>query len=225
MRLEAAGGEIAMKHILRVMFKGLVVVLPIGLTIYVFWWLATSVESLLRPLMVSLLPEQGLLRYQPGMGILAAVVLIFLIGLLTYGVLFRRLFKVMDLLMERLPLLGSVYGGVRDLMDMMSRSTGGNQLGQVVSVEIAGDMRLIGFITQREEGIPEAFRGESGDDEQTVAVYLPMSYQIGGFTIFLPKRCVQPVDMRVEEAMRYALTAGMSTQRQSPVLDETDKGK
>ena len=47
-----------------------------------------------------------------------------------------------------------------------------------------------------------------GDDE--VAVYLPMSYQIGGYTLLLPRRCLTPLEMGFEDAMRFVITAGLS---------------
>jgi uncharacterized membrane protein len=66
-------------------------------------------------------------------------------------------------------------------------------------------LRLIGFITREDFGdLPV---GIGGDD--AVAVYLPMSYQIGGFTTMVPRSAVQPVDMSIEQAMRFAVTAGM----------------
>ena len=49
-------------------------------------------------------------------------------------------------------------------------------------------------------------------DDQTVAVYLPMSYQLGGFTLMVPKDKITPVDMKVDQAMQFVLTAGVSAE-------------
>ena len=66
--------------------------------------------------------------------------------------------------------------------------------------------RLIGFITRDEFGeLPPGIR-----DDDTLAVYFPMSYQIGGFTMMVPRLAVQPIDMSIEQAMRFVVTAGMS---------------
>jgi uncharacterized membrane protein len=67
-------------------------------------------------------------------------------------------------------------------------------------------LRLIGFITREDFGDLPAGIGGDGN----VAVYLPMSYQIGGFTTMVPRSAVQPIDMSIEQAMRFAVTAGMS---------------
>jgi len=81
---------------------------------------------------------------------------------------------------------------------------------QVVSVTLPGtQIRLMGFVTRSEFGdLPEGV-GKVGE----VAVYLPMSYQIGGYTLFLPREQAVPVHMSREEAMKFILTAGLKTTR------------
>jgi uncharacterized membrane protein len=79
-------------------------------------------------------------------------------------------------------------------------------------------MRLIGFLTR--EKVPEL---QSVGEQDRIAVYVPMIYQIGGFTLFVPRESVQPVDMNAEDAMRLELTAGLGKQ-QSPLVDEVDHG-
>ena len=73
-------------------------------------------------------------------------------------------------------------------------------------MRFAENLHLIGFVTR------EDFRGTPFGlaDADTVAVYLPMSYQIGGYTVLLPRRLIEPIDMSVEDALRFAVTAGMS---------------
>ena len=67
-------------------------------------------------------------------------------------------------------------------------------------------MEVIGFVTQAvEEDLPEGFRGDGN-----ILVYLPMSYMIGGYAVLMPRSAVRPVDMNMEEAMRFTLTAGVT---------------
>ena len=56
--------------------------------------------------------------------------------------------------------------------------------------------------------------------EGEVAVYLPMSYQVGGYTVMVPRASINPVQMSREEAMRFVLTAGLKTENKQPVLPE-----
>ena len=67
-------------------------------------------------------------------------------------------------------------------------------------------MEAIGFVTQEDpERLPESFR-----DRDSVLVYLPMSYMVGGYTVLVPRDHIQPCKMSMDEAMRFALTAGIT---------------
>ena len=78
---------------------------------------------------------------------------------------------------------------------------------QVVAVSIGNQgMKVIGFVTQAVSArLPEGLQ-----DEESILVYLPLSYMIGGYTVLLPRSAVQPLDMSMEEAMRFTLTAGVT---------------
>ena len=81
---------------------------------------------------------------------------------------------------------------------------------RVVLVTMPGsEMKLMGFVTRDDfRDVPDAL-----GTEKTVAVYLPMSYQLGGFTVMIPQASVEPIDMDMEQAMRFALTGGMVGKR------------
>ena len=70
-----------------------------------------------------------------------------------------------------------------------------------------GDARLLGFVTRENATLPG-----SADTQPLVAVYLPMSYQIGGYTLYLPRERLEPTDLSVEAAMRIVLTGGLQQQ-------------
>jgi uncharacterized membrane protein len=76
----------------------------------------------------------------------------------------------------------------------------------VVAVRIQ-DKRLIGFVTTED---PKGLPGKT-DGEKIIGVYLPMSYGLGGYTVYLPKAQVEPLDMTLEDAMRITLSGGVST--------------
>ena len=141
--------------------------------------------------------------YFPGLGVIAGIVVLFIVGLLMKAILIRQLFGFGEKILFRLPLIKTVYRAMRDLFDFFSPQKEG--LGQVVAVTYNG-MEMIGFITQTEEKrLPESFR-----EQDKVLVYLPMSYMIGGFTLFIPQEYIRPINMSMEEAMRFALTAGIT---------------
>jgi uncharacterized membrane protein len=109
-------------------------------------------------------------------------------------------------LLYHMPLIKTVYSAIRDFFNYFS-PTSKREFEQVVSVSI-GDtgMQVIGFVTQAvSERLPEDFRGED-----SVLVYLPLSYMIGGYAVLMPRSAVRPLNMNMEEAMRFTLTAGVT---------------
>ena len=191
-----------LRRIARTFLSGLAAVLPIFITVAVVLWLLNALEDTLGAVFRFLAPEGA---YYPGLGLVAAILLIFAIGVLMEAVLFRRVMGWFETLLNRIPLVKTIYGAMRDLMSLFSRS-GTQGFSKVVLVRLPGtDIQAIGFVTI------EDFTGlQIAPGADRVAVYLPMSYQIGGHTLFLPRSCLTPLDMTLEEAMRFVVTAGMS---------------
>jgi len=187
----------------KLFLKGLVVVIPAALTLAILWWLARGAERILGSLLSGFLPEGW---YIPGMGLLAAVAITILVGLLTHVILFQRLFAVGEAILNRLPLVKSIYSAIKDFMAYFSPDSK-EAMRKVVLVQLPGQaFELIGFVTREEFGsLPIEL---SVDDP--VAVYLPFSYQIGGYTLFLPRSCLTPVDMSFEDAMKLVLTGAVT---------------
>jgi uncharacterized membrane protein len=188
------------KSIGKTLLTGFITLLPVILTIYFLYWLAVSSEQVLGSALRWALPDA---TYFPGLGMLAGLLVVFIAGLLMKAYVVRQVFALGEQVLYRLPLIKSVYRGIRDFFDFFSPKKEG--LGQVVAVTING-MEMIGFVTQTDEQrLPESFR-----DQDKVLVYLPMSYMIGGYTLFVPREHVRPLKMSMEEAMRFALTAGIT---------------
>lgn len=193
-----------MAHITTTFLRGLTAVVPAVLTIWIVVWLAQSAESLLRPVFLFLLPEQF---YLPGLGVLLAVVAIYAVGVLVNSFLLGRLWSSIQRVFEELPLVKTVYNALSDFIDFFSRRPGEGAF--VVSVDLFdNDTRLIGFVT---DANPSSLT-EPGAEEQ-VAVYLPLSYQIGGMTLLVNRSRLTTLDLRAEEAMRLVLTAGIQRRK------------
>ena len=192
-----------MKMVTRIFLTGLAAVLPVTVTIYVFYWLGSTAELVLGRGLKMIIPDH---LYWPGMGVVAGLALVFTIGVLMNAWLFRTFVGWGEGLLERIPLVKTLYGSVRDLMGFFSGSDKKRMSKAVVVAIGSTNLRFIGFITR--EDFSDLPTGIGGDD--TVAVYLPMSYQMGGFTTMVPRSAVQPIDMSIEQAMRFAVTAGMT---------------
>lgn len=182
--------------------RGLGVVLPIGLTLYLVVWSVRMAESVMKPLALLMMPSEA--DYVPGSGLLLGLVFIYLTGLLVQLFVFEWLVRLGQRILERTPLVKSIYSALDDFVSYVSRRPS-ETASRVVNVELAEGLSLVGFITDPD---PVALRAP-GDPDDRVAVYLPMSYQLGGFTVLLPRDRLRPLDLGVEDAMRRVLTAGV----------------
>ena len=182
---------------------GLFTMLPVVLTLYLLYWLVVSTERLLGGVLHSIIPD---VFYIPGMGVGAGLAVAFSVGLLMHSLLVQRLFARGERIFYRLPLVKSVYMAIRDLLDYFSPKRQ-KDFEQVVAVTLGEtQMQLIGFVTRTDtEKLPGGF-----GMPDTVLVYLPMSYMIGGYAVLVPRASVQPLNMSFEDAMRFILTAGVT---------------
>ena len=184
------------------LLRGLVVVLPIGFTIWLLWWLGSSTEALLRKSILHVVPAE---HYLPGMGIAAALVLLLAAGTLFNALLVQGALASWERFLDRIPVVKTIYGATRDFMKLLPTGGKRRDLRRVVLARF-GDAQLMGFVTQddaAELGIVDA-------KDDLLAVYFPMSYQIGGYTALLPRSRIVPLDLPVEAAMRMVLTGGVS---------------
>jgi uncharacterized membrane protein len=184
------------------LLRGLVVVLPIGITTWLLWWIGSSTESLLRQLILLVIPPE---HYRPGMGIAAALVVLLAAGTLFNALLVQSALAAWDRFLERIPVVKTIYGATRDFVRLIPAGGKRRDLRHVVLARF-GEAQVIGFVTQEDA----AELGIVNANEGLVAVYFPMSYQIGGYTALLPRSRVTRLDLPVEAAMRLVLTGGVS---------------
>ncbi|MEP7314415.1 MAG: DUF502 domain-containing protein [Pseudomonadota bacterium] len=187
----------------RILLKGLVAILPIGLTLYLFYWLGVTTETLLSgPIRLFIRDED----YIPGMGLVAGFLVLFVAGLLVNAYVVRRLLHVGENFVLRIPIMRTIYAAFRDVAKLVNTSGRKSDIERVVVVTF-GAARLLGFVTQEKARLPGI-----ADSDDLVAVYLPMSYQIGGYTAYVPRSLIEPTDLTVEAAMRIVLTGGLQGQ-------------
>ena len=186
-----------MKSLANIFVKGLLFTLPLLITFGLIYWLFVTAENLLKVPMQAILPEGW---YVTGMGVMSAAGIIFCIGLLVEAYVIHHLFSWLEKSVEKIPLVKTLYSSAKDLMHFF---TGGqqNQMSRVVSVTFDNDLRLIGFVTSDGTDI--------GNESDLLSVYFPMSYQIGGYTLFLPKSRCEFLDIPVQKAMQMVLTANV----------------
>ena len=205
-----------MRKIWNTVLKGLVAILPLGLTVYVVYWLAVTAERLFSKVIKLLVPEP---YYWPGLGLLIGLVVLYFVGLAVNAYFVGRALRMSDELFARIPVVKTIYLAIRDFMRFFPSSGQGSDLRRVVLVQF-GPGKVIGFVTAESD---EMLRRSTPAGDDMVAVYLPMSYMVGGYTIFLPRELVETTALSVEEGMRIALMGGVRSSATSATPDASPR--
>ncbi|MCC7441045.1 MAG: DUF502 domain-containing protein [Bdellovibrionales bacterium] len=185
----------------RYFFRGLVAGLPVVLSAYVLLWFFNLVDRGARGLFAWALPS---VLEVPGVGILLGVLLLMLLGFLLSWPVLARVFALLELPFRNVPLVKSVYSAFKDLLDYFGQNAQADSQVVVVEPPSGQGLQFIGLLTRSNlSDLP----AEVARRDDTVAVFVPMSYALGGYTVFVPRAWVRRTPMKVEVVMRSALTA------------------
>jgi uncharacterized membrane protein len=183
-------------HVQAVFGAGLLVTLPIGVTVFILEFFFGLLDSVLQPL----------LRFLPGpridgMGVIILLILVYLVGLITTHVVGRRLINVGHQIMERIPVVRSIYGTTRTGVEILTGSKDHPYRG-VVFVEFPrAGMKSIGLVTAQLGVI---------NGEEMVAVYIPTTpVPSSGFLVVVPVGDVVVTEMSVDDAMKIVISGGI----------------
>ena len=191
----------------RYFITGLLVIVPIWGTILVLKTLFVTLDGILGDI-----PEKYLTqRYVPGVGILVLFLLIILAGLLATNIMGRRVVKLWEDLLQRVPLVRGIYTTIKAMMDVLAfqEKTGGTKkYSRVVMIEFPRKgqyaLALVTGVTP----------GEVQDisPDRVINVYVPTSPNpTSGYLLFVPESELIPVSMSVDEAMKMMFSGGMYT--------------
>ena len=185
----------------KIFWNGIKAILPIGITLALVIWVLGMIESAFGWVIKKIIGPQ---YYFDGLGLIVGLVLVFVVGLLMNAWIARKVYSWGEALLRRIPLVKTLYNAIADLMRFFDK-VAETQGSYPVMVNLP-DCRVLGILTRQSvEKLGKSAEGE-------VAVYIPMSYQIGGFTLMVPRSMVERLDMTVEKAMSFAITAGMSSE-------------
>jgi uncharacterized membrane protein len=179
--------------------RGLIALAPIAISLVIIFWLLGALEKVFRTPLEWLLGKY----YFPGLGVLVALIIILFIGGVINNYLIQKLTRWFDKFLVRIPFFKTFYNSVGDLMSYFQPKES-DQQGKMVVVEVA-EMRFLALLTREHY---EDFSTQLGGEDD-VTVFVPFSYQIGGFTVTLPRSKVKPIDLTVEQGMRFIVTAGV----------------
>lgn len=183
----------------KILLRGFIGIAPLAITLALLFWIYDQLESIFGAPFRDIL---GPTYYFRGLGVIAALVILFLAGLILNNWMIQSLYNWFERMLKKIPLLKTIYTSVSDLMSFFQAGQK-QEKGKVVAVEM-GELKMLGLITREQfNDLPKGI----GTNEE-IAVFFPFSYQLGGFTAIVPKSKVKIVDLSIEKGLRWSITAG-----------------
>jgi uncharacterized membrane protein len=187
------------------MIGGLLIWIPIMITVWVVRFLSGILDSSLLLLPPSWRPEAVFGTYVPGVGIVLSLLLLFLTGVLVKNLFGGQMVAGLESLVRRIPVVGAVYGGAKTFSETVLTDKG-SSFKQVVMVEFPRKgIFSIGFITSHD--LEEA---QAKTAQEVTCVFVPTTPNpTTGFIVLVPKEDAVIMDMTVDEAFKMLLTLGV----------------
>jgi uncharacterized membrane protein len=186
--------------------RGLIVLVPAGISIYAVLWLFKWVDGILPGIISHISPSflnaNGQPRFIPGIGFAVVVGFVLLVGSVSSSFIVTKIIDFFDLVLERTPGVKFIYTSVKDFLEAFAGNKKKFTKPVMVSVD-APDVWRIGFITQEDAA--------NFNLVDHAVVYIPLSYAITGVIYFVPKKNIKPLDnIPAAEAMKFAISGGVS---------------
>ena len=205
------------KHLRRYLMTGMLVWVPLIVTIWVSWWLIKTVglnlEAFIERLVLRVnavgfrVPSLHFLtwiHYMPGLGFLSAILLFLTTGFLARYLVTRRIIAFGEAVLGKIPLVNRVYVASQQIRDVFVNREGA-VFQQVVLVEYPRrGLSAVGFVTSSERGIVQEASGKN-----LTAVFVPTTPNpTSGFLLYFPPEELAPLDISVEDAMKMIISGG-----------------
>tara|TARA_R110000787_G_scaffold122880_8_gene233767 strand:- start:902 stop:1642 length:741 start_codon:yes stop_codon:yes gene_type:complete len=197
---------------------GLVVIAPVGLTIWLIWSVVGWIDGFVLPLVpVRYHPDrliQDLLGLDPllqinvrGIGVIIFLLFTVLVGFMAKGLIGRSLIRFAESLVERTPVVRSIYSGIKQISEtIFAQSETSFETACLIEYPRRG-IWAIGFISTSAKG---EIAGKTGGEGEMMSVFLPTTPNpTSGFLLFVPKSDVIELDMTVEDSAKLVISAGL----------------
>ena len=188
---------------------GLVVVGPVGITLYIAWNFITLIDAWVKPYVPALYNPDSYLPFAvPGVGLVFSVVLLTIIGALAANLLGRSLISAGEMMLGRTPIVRNVYRGLKQIFEsVVSASSPGQNFQKVALMEFPSKgIWSIVFVT----GDAARDIGRELPGQDLISVFMPTGMlPPSGFVCFVPRKSILPLRMSVEDAAKIIISAGM----------------
>ena len=203
------------KAIKRYLITGLLVWLPITITLWVVTYIVSTTDHLFNLLPTQWQPESYLGFNIPGLGFILAIVVLFVTGVLGANVLGRKVIEGWDSLLGRIPVVKSIYSSVKKVSESLLSDNSRSFKTPVLVPFPQPDIWTIAFVSGN---LSEALQQGLPENEEYLSVYVPTTPNpTGGYYIFVRKQDIRPLAMSVDEALKYVISLGMVIPDDLPV--------
>lgn len=190
-----------LKLLLNYLIKGVLVLLPLAGAIFLIFWAISSIDSALNISGKLLQNDQGEGIYIPGLGIVTVILILILAGFLLTNFVTGPIFNALTRVLNRIPLFNTLYSSIKDFTEAFVGDEKKFNEPVLVKVDASG-LKKIGFLTQKDLSA----LGLHGE----VMVYFPYAYSFAGQVCIAQVEHVQALDMDPTEAMKLAVSGGVS---------------
>lgn len=200
---------------------GLIVVAPIFLTIYLIWLFVAFIDDRVVPLIPARYnPETYLGADIPGFGVVVFLLICSFIGMLTKGIFGRQLVRFGESLVDRTPVVRSIYNAVKQIIEtIFSQSQSSFQKACLVQYPREG-IWAVAFVSTETKG---EVLDRIDDHQQMLSIFLPTTPNpTSGFLLFVPRKDIVMLDMSVEDAAKLIISAGLVV---PPTAEEIKAGR
>jgi uncharacterized membrane protein len=196
------------KHLIRRYFiTGLLIWVPLVITLWVLDLLVSTMDQTLRLLPLEWQTESWLGLHVPGLGVVLTLVIVFASGVLAANIIGQRMVKFWEGVLARIPVVNAIYRGVKQVSDTLF-APGGQAFRKALLVQWPSPgMWTIAFLTGQPGG--DVVNHLKGD---YVSIYVPTTPNpTGGYFVMVPRDAVIELNMTVEEALKYIISMGVAS--------------
>jgi uncharacterized membrane protein len=196
-------------------FTGLLVLVPLAITLWVILSIVNAVDNILPRIW----QPKALFGFDiPGFGFVMVILLVFIVGFLSHNFIGKQVVAAWNSLLNRIPVVRGLYNSIKQVSDTLF-SENGNAFREAVLVQYPhAGLWTIAFVTGKPNGEVAERLHELGKDD-VVSVYVPTTPNpTSGFFLMLPRSDLRPLEMSVDEALKYIISMGVV----SPITDPND---
>ncbi|MDA9222037.1 DUF502 domain-containing protein [Methylophilaceae bacterium] len=186
-------------------FTGLIVLIPLVLTLWVIYSLAHFLDQVVLFLPFQYQPNQLVGFNIPGVGVILTIASIFLVGVVANNFFGKRFISLYEIILDKLPFVKSIYGGIKQVSDTLF-SNNSNAFSKAVLIEFPDAKNYtFAFITgETDERISKILKGKY------VNVYVPTTPNpTSGYTLMVPRNKIKEIDVSVDQALKYVISMGV----------------